>query len=171
MLVLPAIDIKDGTCVRLYKGDYSTAHKVAESAVETAKKFEDIGAHFMHMVDLDGAKDGKRVNSDLILEVRKNCPKIKIEVGGGIRAMDSVLLQSKTPILYVKLLKNIRHKSLSALTHSTAKFPRRAGQTHPKSATLSSPNRWRTSAFSISSLPIYPRTVCCRVLTSQCLTS
>ncbi len=90
MLVLPAIDIKDGTCVRLYKGDYSTAHKVAESAVETAKKFEDIGAHFMHMVDLDGAKDGKRVNSDLILEVRKNCPKIKIEVGGGIRAMDSV---------------------------------------------------------------------------------
>ena len=90
MLVLPAIDIKDGNCVRLYKGDYCTAHKVAEDAVDTAKKFIDAGAGFMHMVDLDGAKDGKRVNSDVILNVRKNCPQIKIEVGGGIRSMDSV---------------------------------------------------------------------------------
>lgn len=89
MKILPAIDIKDGTCVRLYKGDYSTAHKVAESAVETAKGFEAVGAKFLHMVDLDGAKDGKRVNSDTILEVRKNC-NLEIEVGGGIRTMDSV---------------------------------------------------------------------------------
>lgn len=89
MIILPAIDIKDGMCVRLYKGDYSTAHKVAESAVETAKKFEADGAKYMHMVDLDGAKDGKRVNSDVILEVRKNCG-LKIEVGGGIRSMESV---------------------------------------------------------------------------------
>ncbi len=89
MLILPAIDIKDGTCVRLYKGDYSTAHKVAESAVDTAKKFEEDGAQWLHMVDLDGAKDGKRVNSDLILEVRKNCG-LKIEVGGGIRDMEAV---------------------------------------------------------------------------------
>ena len=89
MIILPAIDIKDGMCVRLYKGDYSTAHKVAESAVETAKKFEADGAKYLHMVDLDGAKDGKRVNSDVILEVRKNC-NMKIEVGGGIRSMDSV---------------------------------------------------------------------------------
>lgn len=89
MLILPAIDIKDGNCVRLYKGDYSTAHKVAEDAVETAKAFEEAGAAFMHMVDLDGAKDGIRVNSDLILEVRKNTS-LKIEVGGGIRNMESV---------------------------------------------------------------------------------
>ncbi len=89
MLVLPAIDIKDGTCVRLYKGDYSTAHKVAESAVDTAKKFEADGAKWLHMVDLDGAKDGKRVNSDLILSVRKNCG-LNIEVGGGIRDMKAV---------------------------------------------------------------------------------
>ena len=97
MLVLPAIDIKDGNCVRLYRGDYSTAHKVADSAVETAKKFEDAGAEFMHMVDLDGAKDGKRVNSDLILSVRKSC-NLKIEVGGGIRDMDSVEFYLKNGI-------------------------------------------------------------------------
>ncbi|MBR2176889.1 MAG: 1-(5-phosphoribosyl)-5-[Clostridia bacterium] len=89
MLVLPAIDIIDGNCVRLYKGDYSTAHKVADSILETAKSFEATGAKFMHMVDLDGAKAGKRVNSDSIIEVRKNC-NIKIEVGGGIRTMESV---------------------------------------------------------------------------------
>ena len=89
MLIIPAIDIKDGNCVRLYKGDYSTVHKVAESAVDTAKKFQKDGAEWLHMVDLDGAKDGKRVNSDLIIEVRKSC-ELKIEVGGGIRDMEAV---------------------------------------------------------------------------------
>lgn len=89
MLILPAIDIKDGNCVRLRKGDYSTAHIVAESAIETAKSFDETGAKFMHMVDLDGAKDGKRVNSQTILDVRKAVD-LKIEVGGGIRTMDDV---------------------------------------------------------------------------------
>lgn len=89
MLIFPAIDIKDGMCVRLYRGDYSTAHKVAESPIETAKSFEATGAKYLHMVDLDGAKDGKRVNSDTILSVRKNCD-LFIELGGGIRNMDSV---------------------------------------------------------------------------------
>lgn len=89
MLILPAIDLKDGNCVRLYKGDYSTAHKVAENAVETAQAFEKAGAAFMHMVDLDGAKDGKRINSDVIIDVRRNT-NLKIEVGGGIRNMESV---------------------------------------------------------------------------------
>ena len=89
MIVLPAIDIKDGTCVRLFKGDFSTAYKVAEDAVETAKGFAEQGATWMHMVDLDGAKDGERKNSDVILNVRKNTS-LKIEVGGGIRDMASV---------------------------------------------------------------------------------
>ena len=89
MLVLPAIDIINGTCVRLMKGDYSTAEKVAETILDTAKSFEKAGAKFMHMVDLDGAKEGKRLNSEVILDVRKNCD-IKIEVGGGIRTMESV---------------------------------------------------------------------------------
>lgn len=89
MIVLPAIDIKDGTCVRLFKGDFSTAHKVAEDAVETAKSFAEQGATWMHMVDLDGAKDGARKNSEVILNVRKNTS-LQIEVGGGIRDMASV---------------------------------------------------------------------------------
>ncbi len=89
MIILPAIDIKDGSCVRLYKGDYSTAEKVAEDAVTTAKGFEHDGAAWMHMVDLDGAKAKKPINDELILNVRNNT-KLNIEVGGGIRDMASI---------------------------------------------------------------------------------
>ena len=53
MIIFPAIDIKDGTCVRLVKGDYATAHKVAENAVYTAKSFQNAGASWINMVDLD----------------------------------------------------------------------------------------------------------------------
>ena len=89
MIILPAIDIKDGNCVRLFKGDYSTVSKVAENPYETAQSFVNAGANWMHMVDLDGAKDGKLVNSDLIIDVAKNTD-IKVEVGGGIRNMETV---------------------------------------------------------------------------------
>lgn len=89
MIILPAIDIKDGNCVRLFKGDYSTVSKVADNAYETAESFVKAGAEWMHMVDLDGAKDGKRINSDLIIDVAKNTD-IKVEVGGGIRNMDTI---------------------------------------------------------------------------------
>ena len=57
MVILPAIDIKDGNCVRLYKGDFSTTEKVADDYMETAKGFEVSGAKWIHMVDLDGAKE------------------------------------------------------------------------------------------------------------------
>lgn len=89
MIVLPAIDIKDGNCVRLFKGDYSTVSKVADNAYDTAQSFVKAGATWMHMVDLDGAKDGKRINSELIIDVAKNTD-IKVEVGGGIRNMKTI---------------------------------------------------------------------------------
>ena len=59
MIILPAIDIKDKQCVRLVKGDYATAHQVAESPYETAKSFKAANASWIHMVDLDGAKERK----------------------------------------------------------------------------------------------------------------
>ena len=82
MIILPAIDIKDGNCVRLQKGDYATAHKVADSPYETAKRFKDAGAEWMHMVDLDGAKDAKLINA--------KSSGLLVEVGGGIRSMEAV---------------------------------------------------------------------------------
>ena len=89
MIVLPAIDLKDGNCVRLLKGDYSTVQKVAESPYIAAQRFADAGATWMHMVDLDGAKDAKLVNADLIADVAKSSG-LSVEVGGGIRDMKAV---------------------------------------------------------------------------------
>lgn len=56
MIILPAIDIQNGECVRLTKGDFATSEKVAEDPVETALRFKEAGARYLHMVDLDGAK-------------------------------------------------------------------------------------------------------------------
>lgn len=89
MIILPAIDIKDGSCVRLVKGDYGTAHKVADSYIETALSFEKAGSRWIHMVDLDGAKDATTQNKDVFLDVAKNTS-LKVEVGGGIRSLDTV---------------------------------------------------------------------------------
>ena len=89
MIILPAIDIHEGNCVRLYKGDYSTSQIVAESYMDTAKAFEKDGAEWIHMVDLDGAKEGKPVNTDIFTDVAKNT-NLKVELGGGIRTMDTI---------------------------------------------------------------------------------
>ena len=89
MIILPAIDIKDGNCVRLFKGDFSTVSKVADNPYETAQSFIDAGAQWMHMVDLDGAKDAKLVNAQLIADVAKESG-LKVEVGGGIRDMNAI---------------------------------------------------------------------------------
>lgn len=89
MIILPAIDILGGKCVRLTKGEYGTAEQVAADPIETALSFVNDGAQYIHMVDLDGAKEGSRVNSDIYTEVAKTVP-VPIEVGGGIRDMDTV---------------------------------------------------------------------------------
>ena len=62
MIILPAIDMKDGRCVRLQKGEFSTVSQVAGGALETARDFEAAGAKWIHMVDLDGARAGVRTN-------------------------------------------------------------------------------------------------------------
>ena len=89
MIILPAIDIKDGNCVRLFKGDYATVEKVCESPYLAAQRFSEAGAQWLHMVDLDGAKDAKLTNADLIIDVAKQSG-MKVEVGGGIRDMNAV---------------------------------------------------------------------------------
>lgn len=88
MVILPAIDIKDGNCVRLFKGDFSTAHKVAADPLETALGFQKSGAEWIHMVDLDGAKNGKRINSGIFINIAQKT-QAKIELGGGIRDMET----------------------------------------------------------------------------------
>lgn len=89
MILFPAIDIKDGMCVRLLKGDFATVHKVAEDALETARRFEADGAQYLHMVDLDGAFSARRLNREVFLRVAANTH-LKVELGGGIRDMAAI---------------------------------------------------------------------------------
>ncbi len=89
MIILPAIDIKGGNCVRLYKGDYSTAHKVADSYIDTAAGFKAAGAKWIHMVDLDGAKSGRPENTHIFRDVA-GIEGVKVELGGGIRDMGTI---------------------------------------------------------------------------------
>ena len=83
MIILPAIDLKDGQVVRLVKGDFSTTHQVAEDPVATARAFWAAGARQIHMVDLDGARDAARKNAALVEAVARTG--LKVELGGGIR--------------------------------------------------------------------------------------
>ena len=89
MNIIPAIDLKDGKCVRLLKGDFSTVHRVADDAVETARKFLDAGAGMIHMVDLDGALDGTGKNRDIISDVITKTG-AAVQLGGGIRNMSDI---------------------------------------------------------------------------------
>lgn len=89
MFILPAIDIHKGQCVRLVQGDYATAQQVAADPLETAKSFEAAGAGWIHMVDLDGAKAGCPVNTEIYRNIAQNTD-LKVEVGGGIRNMETI---------------------------------------------------------------------------------
>lgn len=84
MEILPAIDLKDGKAVRLNKGVMSSAKIYSHNPLELAKKFEDLGAKWLHLVDLDGAFVGQAVNFELIEKIITST-KLKVEIGGGIR--------------------------------------------------------------------------------------
>ena len=89
MLILPAIDLYDKKAVRLYKGDYNEMTVYSNNPIEIARKFQECGATFIHMVDLEGAKNGTTPNID---EVRKvvDYTDLKVEIGGGIRDEETV---------------------------------------------------------------------------------
>ncbi len=89
MIILPAIDIKDGRCVRLVQGNFRTVSQVADDPLQTAETFRKGGAVWLHMVDLDGALEGKRKNEEVFLEVAANSG-LKVELGGGIRDMKTI---------------------------------------------------------------------------------
>lgn len=88
MLIFPAIDLKDGKVVRLLQGSFDTVHQVAEDPVSTARTFYSAGARYLHMVDLDGAKDGVRKNASIVQAVSE--VGLKIELGGGIRSIEDI---------------------------------------------------------------------------------
>ena len=89
MKIFPAIDIKDKKCVRLVRGDFNNKTEYQISPVDQAEKYKEHGFKNLHIVDLDGALTGKTVNLDIIQQIVHNFD-LKIEVGGGIRTIDSI---------------------------------------------------------------------------------
>ena len=89
MKIFPAIDIKDKKCVRLIKGDFGNKTEYETSPIDQAKKYQDHGFKDLHIVDLDGALTGRAVNLDIIQEVVSRHD-LKIEIGGGVRTLDSI---------------------------------------------------------------------------------
>ena len=89
MKIIPAIDIIEGKCVRLTKGDYSTKKIYNTNPLELAKEFEDIGMKYLHLVDLDGAKAGKIINYSVLERISRNT-NLHIDFGGGLKSDDDV---------------------------------------------------------------------------------
>lgn len=89
MRIYPAIDLKDGQCVRLLKGEFDKKTVYSENPQATAEKWQEAGADFLHIVDLDGARSGSGKNRAVIKEI---CAKVhmKVQTGGGIRTMEDI---------------------------------------------------------------------------------
>jgi phosphoribosylformimino-5-aminoimidazole carboxamide ribotide isomerase len=90
LTIYPAIDMRGGNCVRLLQGDYDKETIYGDSPFEMARAFAADGAEWIHMVDLDGAKDGKRINDRFVIKAAQKL-KVKVQIGGGIRSEEDIL--------------------------------------------------------------------------------
>ncbi|MCL4134685.1 UNVERIFIED_CONTAM: hypothetical protein GTU68_020696 [Idotea baltica] len=117
--VIPAIDLINGECVRLEKGAFDTKKVYSSNPLELAKQFEDIGVKKLHLVDLDGAKEGKPVNLN-ILENISNNTNLKIDFGGGIKNksdLDSIFNAGASQVTIGSLAYKNKDLFLEFLTH------------------------------------------------------
>lgn len=89
MKIIPAIDLIDGKCVRLTKGDYSTKKEYSSDPLDMAMRFADAGLSYLHLVDLDGARTGKVVNFRTLEKIASKTP-LEIDFGGGIKSDESI---------------------------------------------------------------------------------
>jgi len=103
MLLIPAIDIKDGKCVRLKQGRMDNDTVYSEDPIAMAARWVDAGARRLHIVDLDGAISGSPVNSAVIHDIAERFPEVPIQVGGGIRDEDRIQTYLDAGVSYVIL--------------------------------------------------------------------
>ena len=121
MKIFPAIDIKDKKCVRLIKGDFDNKTEYKMSPVDQAGKYKAHGFKNLHIVDLDGALTGETVNLDIIKEIVSKFD-LKIEVGGGIRTIDSIKKYTDVGVEKV-ILGSVAIKDKNFLKEACQKFP------------------------------------------------
>lgn len=136
----PAIDMRNGKCVRLVQGDYDQETIYGDSPLDMARRFANEGAKWIHLVDLDGAKAGKRVNHEHVLSIASSLD-VNVQIGGGIRTEEDVafylnngvsrvILGSSAvsnPVFRKKCWRNMGRKSPLALMHETVLYRLKAG--------------------------------------------
>jgi len=101
MLLIPAIDIKDGKCVRLRQGRMDDETIYADNPLDMAKRWVDAGARRLHLVDLDGALVGEPVNAGVVHDIAEAFPDVPIQIGGGIRDEDTIQTYLNAGVSYV----------------------------------------------------------------------
>ena len=101
MLVIPAIDLKDGQCVRLRQGKMEESTVFSDNPIEMAGHWVEQGAQRLHVVDLNGAFAGTLVNSDIVASIVKNFPNLEVQVGGGIRTLESIKFYVDVGVTFV----------------------------------------------------------------------
>ena len=172
MLIIPAIDLKDGACVRLRQGRMEDSTVFSDDPVSMAAKWVEGGCRRLHLVDLNGAFEGQPVNGEVVTAIAKRYPNLPIQIGGGIRSLETIEHYVKAGVSYViigtkavkqpefvaEACKAFPGKVIVGLDARTASSPPTAG---PKSARYRSstwPSVSRPMACRRSSTPTSPRT-------------
>ena len=122
MIVIPAIDIKDGQCVRLRQGRMEDSTVFNDNPVAQAEKFVAAGARRLHIVDLNGAFAGTPVNAEIVTEIAKHCPNLPIQIGGGIRDLDSIQFYLDAGVSYA-IIGTAAVKDPEFVRKACAQFP------------------------------------------------
>ena len=123
MLLIPSIDLRHGQVVRLFQGRYDRETQYQLSPLEVAQSFLDAGASLVHVVDLDAAREGRPVHKELIFELARSV-KVKLEVGGGIRDLDTVQEYLDNGINRV-ILGTAAHENPELVSQALSRFPKK----------------------------------------------
>lgn len=121
MIVIPAVDIKDGRCVRLKQGRMSEETVYSDDPVQMAGTWYSKGAERIHLVDLDGAVEGKRVNGEVIRNIARSVP-VPVELGGGIRNLSSIEFYLEAGVEWV-ILGTVACKNPEMVEEACRRFP------------------------------------------------
>ena len=122
MILIPAIDLKEGHCVRLRQGDMDNCTTFSEDPVAMAGQWVEQGCNRLHIVDLDGAFEGSPINAEVIEDISASYPDLEIQIGGGIRSVDTVEAYLEAGVNYV-IIGTMAVKRPEFVTELCSEFP------------------------------------------------
>lgn len=122
MLIIPAIDLKDGHCVRLKQGRMEDATSYGADPVEMAKRWVDAGARRLHLVDLNGAFEGRPINGEAVTAIARAYPDLPIQIGGGIRSRETIAHYLDAGVTHV-IIGTLAVKEPDFVTEMCKEFP------------------------------------------------